>query len=256
MVNQQTNSKHILVVEDDPDYAFLVKEHLKEKLDFPVLIRSKGNDILPEDIDNALIIIADFKLPDISGLDLIKTIRKKSDIPIIVLTGQTDLEIVRNTLKDGANDFLEKSPTTLSLLPENIRKNLKEYEIRQKAHQTELLKERQSAQIETLRQILTTLAHYINNSTTTIFGYAQLSQKNLTDANTVQKLIDVSIKETRRITYVLQELENLVNKFELQTKNYLNVPNAMFDIERNINEKMRKFISQYTRERATKTKET
>ncbi|MCD6374524.1 MAG: response regulator [Caldisericaceae bacterium] len=251
-----SNDKHILIVEDDPNYAFLEKEQISEELNFPVVLRSKAADIEPVDVDNALVVILDFNLPDTTGAELLKKIRQQSDVPVILLTGQNDVEIAVQVLKSGANDFLVKSPQTLVLLPQVIKRTLNEYELKQKEKEEKILKERQKAQLETLRQILTTLAHYINNSTTTIYGYAQLSKNNPANLKTINKLIEISIKETKRITFVLQELENLVNRFELQTTSYLDVPNAMFDIERKINEKMKKFLTQQTKQEQTGDKET
>ncbi len=251
-----SNDKHILIVEDDPNYAFLEKEQISEELNFPIVLRSKAADIEPIDVDNALVVILDFNLPDTTGAELLKKIRQQSDVPVILLTGQNDVEIAVQVLKSGANDFLVKSPQTLVLLPQVIKRTLNEYELRQKEKEEKILKERQKAQLETLRQILTTLAHYINNSTTTIYGYAQLSKNNPTNLKTINKLIEISIKETKRITFVLQELENLVNRFELQTTSYLDVPNAMFDIERKINEKMKKFLTQQSKQEQTGDKET
>lgn len=251
-----SNEKHILIVEDDPNYAFLEKEQISEELNFPVVLRLRASDIKPIDVDNALAVILDFNLPDTTGVELLKKIRQQSDVPVILLTGQNDVEIAVQVLKSGANDFLIKSPQTLVLLPQVIKRTLKEYELKQKEKEGKILKERQKTQLETLRQILTTLAHYINNSTTTIYGYAQLSKNNPANLKTINKLIEISIKETKRITFVLQELENLVNRFELQTTSYLDVPNAMFDIERKINEKMKKFLTQQTKQEQTGDKET
>ena len=98
--------------------------------------------------------------------------------------------------------------------------------------------ERIDLKVETLRQVLTTLAHYINNSTTTIYGYAQLCEQNPTDTLRCKKLSAVSIKETQKISFVLQELEEFVNTTEIKTTNYVNIPEAMFSIEENLKKKM------------------
>jgi nitrogen-specific signal transduction histidine kinase len=92
--------------------------------------------------------------------------------------------------------------------------------------------------VETLRQVLTTLAHYINNSTTTIFGYAQLCEQDPTNAERCKKLAKIGIKETQKITFVIRELENFINSMEIKTTDYVNIPNAMFEIEENIKKKM------------------
>ncbi len=241
---KQSSQKHILIVEDDPHYAIIAKEHIKEELDFPVVIRKNGTEIEPLDLDKALTIILDYNLPDITGIELLKNIRKRTRVPVIILTGYNEADLAVKALKSGADDFLAKSPQSLALLPRVIKRSLKEFILKEKEKKEKILKERQRAQLETLRQILTTLAHYINNSNTTIFGYAQLAKNNPTNKNTIEKLIEISMKETKRITFVLQELENLVNRLELQTTSYLDVPNAMFDIERKINDKMKKFLEQ------------
>jgi DNA-binding response OmpR family regulator len=57
------------------------------------------------------LIILDMELPDIHGIKVLEHIRKESrlqSIPIIVLSGTSTPEIVRNVLKNGANDFLKK----------------------------------------------------------------------------------------------------------------------------------------------------
>jgi two-component system KDP operon response regulator KdpE len=50
----------------------------------------------------------DLQLPDLSGLDLIAHVRERSDIPIIVITGHTDLGDVVTALAAGADDYLVK----------------------------------------------------------------------------------------------------------------------------------------------------
>jgi len=119
-----------------------------------------------------------------------------------------------------------------------VERVYKEYlnakEVKNKIHEKEQLQTR----IETLRQILTTLAHYINNSTTTISGYAQLATQNPEDIRRATKLAQVSLKETQKITLVLKELENFVNNMEIKTTNYVDIPNAMFAIEESLKKKM------------------
>ncbi len=231
----------ILIVEDDPNFAFLEEEMIEENFDFPVIVRHAMQEVSQEDIEAAKLAIMDFNLPDATGEKLIKHFRQYSDVPVIVVTGNQQLETAIKTLRQGANDFFVKAPQTLVMLPGAIERALIAYENKRLLKEKEIKRERLNAQIETLRQVLTTLAHYINNSTTTISGYAQLCAQNDQDRHNIEKLINVSLKETARITFVLQELENLVNKLELKTTSYLNIPDAMFAIEERIQEKMKQF---------------
>lgn len=245
----EESKNSILIVEDDENYAQLEKSMVEENFDLSVIVQHDRKSLRAEDIDSAKLVIVDFNLPDTTGQELVKIIRERSDVPIIVVTGNQQLETAINTLKEGANDFLVKSPQTLILLPNVIKRTLEEYRNKKLLKEKARKKERLDAQIETLRQVLTTLAHYINNSTTTIFGYAQLCQKDTTNKENVDKLIQISIKETKRITFVLQELENLVNNLELKTTSYLDIPNAMFAIEARINEKMKNFQKKFVQNR-------
>jgi len=57
------------------------------------------------------LIILDMELPDIHGLELLKKIKQEErfcHIPVIVLSGSSDPEIIRKSLKTGASDFIHK----------------------------------------------------------------------------------------------------------------------------------------------------
>jgi len=63
-----------------------------------------------EEIDFKLIIL-DMELPDMHGTEVLEIIRKNPkfiDVPIVVLSGTSTPAIIRNVLKNGANDFLKK----------------------------------------------------------------------------------------------------------------------------------------------------
>ena len=85
---------------------------------------------------------------------------------------------------------------------------------------------------------MTTLAHYINNSTSTISGYAQLCDQTGYDTSRFDRLVAICESETKKITLVLKELAKFVNSLEIKTTNYVNIPNAMFEIEVAIKKKM------------------
>jgi len=54
-------------------------------------------------------ILLDIKLPDSSGISTLDCLRQvRPDVPIIMVTGNTDVEIARDTLKRGALDYVMK----------------------------------------------------------------------------------------------------------------------------------------------------
>ncbi|HHM02041.1 MAG TPA: response regulator [Caldithrix abyssi] len=229
----------ILIIEDDDDHAFLESDILQDELECTITVAASKSEFDTIDLTRQDVVLLDFNLPDSTGDQLLRIIREQTDIPVIIITAQKDLKIAIETLKDGANDFLEKSPNNIKFLPSIVKKAYNLYLKSKKAQEQEREKEELDTKVETLRQVLTTLSHYINNSTTTISGYAQLALQFPNDLAKIEKFANISIKETKKITFVLKELERFVTTMEIQTTNYVDIPNAMFNIEENIQSKMR-----------------
>jgi DNA-binding NtrC family response regulator len=232
--------KNILIIEDDEDHAFLEKDILEEQLSSNIHIVNSGMELDKVHLPLFDIFLLDFNLPDITGMEVIEKIRNQSDVPIILITGHSEINVAIETLKKGANDFLIKSTETVNMIPAVCKKVFNDYimkkELETKQKEADLIR----ARIETLSQTLTTLAHYINNSTTTISGYAQLCEQNPDNPERAKKLVYISLKETNKITKVLKELERLVNSMDLRTTDYVNIPNAMFAIEEKLREDLQK----------------
>lgn len=108
----------VLYAEDSESIQNLVKKTLEKK---EVLVKSASNGkvafdtLLFETFDLALI---DIHMPVMSGYELIKKIRKEptlSNLPIIVLTGDSNEETVTLCMKAGSNDFMIKPFNPLDL---------------------------------------------------------------------------------------------------------------------------------------------
>ncbi len=101
------NNGKILVVEDETKIADIVKAYLKKE-SFRVTAVETGQEaisILKEGFD---LIILDLMLPDMDGEDICSTIRKDSDVPIIMLTAKSDEEDRIKGLGLGADDYVVK----------------------------------------------------------------------------------------------------------------------------------------------------
>ena len=100
----------ILVVDDD---AF-VRDMLKEILlsgQHVVATAVNGLDALRQLTPDAGIdlIISDMDMPEMSGLELLRTVRENNNaIPIIILTGNQEIRVAIEALKKGANDYILK----------------------------------------------------------------------------------------------------------------------------------------------------
>ncbi len=116
--------KKILIVEDEESIRNLVKLYLK-KAEFEVIEAKDGRDaLLKFETEKPNLVILDLMIPYISGENVAKEIRKKSNIPIIMLTAKADEENRITGLEIGADDYVAKpfSPRELVLRVKNILK--------------------------------------------------------------------------------------------------------------------------------------
>jgi DNA-binding response OmpR family regulator len=98
----------IIVVDDDPDILRILRDNLE--LDgYGVFTASTGKEALQLfESTPSILIILDLSLPDIDGIQVCRSIREKSSIPIIMLTARDRLPDKVLGLETGADDYLVK----------------------------------------------------------------------------------------------------------------------------------------------------
>ena len=100
--------KTVLVVDDDEDLVELLKRYL-EKDGYDVLTAFDGNAALNlfrlRDVD---LIVLDLMLPKVDGLNVCRSVRGESQVPIIMLTAKTEEEDRIKGLDLGADDYVTK----------------------------------------------------------------------------------------------------------------------------------------------------
>jgi DNA-binding NtrC family response regulator len=119
----------IFLIEDDLFSGEALKYHLQLNPDFDVHLFQTGKECLYNLSKKPDIICLDVGLPDITGEQLFKKIQEiNPKIPLIIISGQEDIEVAINFLKSGANDYIVKNSHTKDLLWNSIlkaRENLK-----------------------------------------------------------------------------------------------------------------------------------
>jgi DNA-binding NtrC family response regulator len=118
----------IFVVEDNEWYNKLLVYTLSLNPDFEVRSFFNAGDFLNCINESPDIVTLDFRLPDISGLEVLKRIRQEnSDIQVILISEQEDIEMVVTLLKLGAYDYITKSEDIKERLLntiQNLRKGI------------------------------------------------------------------------------------------------------------------------------------
>lgn len=107
-MKQEIMNKKILVVDDEPQIVELIKSYLA-KDGYRVITAADGQRALElarrEQPD---LILLDLMLPEINGFDVCRTLRKESNIPIIMLTARDEETDKIIGLELGADDYVTK----------------------------------------------------------------------------------------------------------------------------------------------------
>lgn len=120
--------KHlVMVIEDEEALALMLKYNL-EKEGYDVVIESRGGKALAEvEKNHPSVILLDWMLPEMSGVDICKLIRSKPDVkstPIIMLTAKGEEEDKVKGLSAGADDYVTK-PFSIPELMARVKTQLR-----------------------------------------------------------------------------------------------------------------------------------
>jgi PAS domain S-box-containing protein len=109
---QVADPYRLLLVEDNPADADLTEERLHGVADFTYDLRhvvSLGGALEALDHETFDVVLLDLNLPDAVGIDTLRRLRAVGSVgAIVVLSGLTDEDLRRQTLREGAEDFLDK----------------------------------------------------------------------------------------------------------------------------------------------------
>ena len=152
---------NILLVEDEQGHAELIRRSFKSA-SVPVSLTVARNlhearsSIAKSTPD---LIIADFRLPDGKGIELIPDKKKDSPYPVIILTSYGDELVAVEAMKAGAFDYIVKSEVTMDNMPRLYKRIMREW-----SHVTERKKAEEESRSSKLL-----LEAFVENSPSIIF---------------------------------------------------------------------------------------
>jgi CheY-like chemotaxis protein len=125
---RKTQDILVLLIEDSLEDAEIINKTItKTEKNIKIETVNSGKDGLNK-INTKYydVILLDYKLPDMSGIDVLEKIKEKNiRVSVIMLTGADEREIAVEAMKLGASDFLVKSLDTYKKLPAIIKKLIK-----------------------------------------------------------------------------------------------------------------------------------
>ncbi|HTS45295.1 MAG TPA: response regulator [Puia sp.] len=119
----------ILVVDDEKDMQVLFEQRFRKEIrehEMDFVFAYSGEEALGylnQHVHEAVLILSDINMPGMSGLELLREIKKKFERPppsVIMITAYSDQNNYNEAMRLGADDFLTK-PIDFSLLKEKLK---------------------------------------------------------------------------------------------------------------------------------------
>ncbi len=212
----------ILVVEDDPISRQLLKAALK-KMGYQARIFGDSKKAL-EVIDNLKapsLIILDWIMPHITGIDICRAVRQKK-IPVhhylILLSGKTGKQDIKEGLDAGADDYILK-PFDPDELSARIGVGTRMLRLQQAMIEQERL--------QGVLEMAATICHEINQPLMTLSGLSELL---LMDAGEIPEMVDTATKMKAQVDRLGTITRKLMNITRYETTTYLK--RNMIDIDK------------------------
>jgi len=124
-------SKLIFFIDDDKMILNLLEYTFQSRQDYHVVCYKTGEECLENLDQNPRLIVLDHILADkdsdkLTGLETLKEIRKvNSEVPVVILTGQGDEQLLSEFMENGADRYLTKDHFFIDSLIETIQQVIK-----------------------------------------------------------------------------------------------------------------------------------
>jgi len=196
----QINSKINILLVDDSSFMRKMLTKILTPKKFNIIEAINGQEGLDtlKDVDIHLVIL-DYEMPIMDGIEFIEKVKQNVeflDLPIVMLSGNDDKDVIARALKNGASDFLKKPFATEELLLKcdlHVKNYLNIQIIKQKDRELiESLKRTREAE-QHKAMFLANMSHEIRTPLNAIMGFVDLLAEDETEEekknylNTIQK---------------------------------------------------------------------
>jgi signal transduction histidine kinase len=214
----ETGERKILIVDDNIEFARTVARNL-EKEGFRVSVAIDGNTAIQKALsESPELVLLDLKLPDIPGIDVLKSMKAiNEDMAIVIVTAYGGEQVAVDLMKAGAVDFLSK-PFNFEDLLNAIKNALKMHDAQAEDDEYE--------RYPHLEKFFPFLAHEIRNPLHAIGGALAIIQKR---SDLKDELLNQSIR-------VIQEEVHHLNEFVQECLDFVRPPSKSRLVEVDINE--------------------
>jgi signal transduction histidine kinase len=195
----------ILLVEDDKDDYFIIKDYLSDTSLKYEIIWANNYEVFLSYIGtiHADLVITDYLLGSISGIEVLKKVKESNPmLPVMILTGKGNTDIDMEAMKLGAADYLIKGNFDSSSLERAVRYAL------ERANTAKVLKENEHYQ-NTLNKLVSTgrmarmIAHEVKNPLTNILLCTDQMNELVQDHEELLSYVEIITRNSKRIDQLI-----------------------------------------------------
>ena len=118
-------SKTTILVVDDEEHVRTLLRRILEGAGYAIITASNGREALNKLArGNIGLVLLDIKMPELDGFQTMASLRKQFDIPVILVTGMSDVPSVIDTLPLDVYDYVAK-PFSAPVLLDRIEAKLR-----------------------------------------------------------------------------------------------------------------------------------
>lgn len=223
------NPPHILLVEDEPAHAKLVRRSLSAHsppYELTVVTRLSEVPAALETLTPDLLLV-DLFLPDGHGVELVEELASQLQFPIVILTSHGDERWAVDAIKAGALDYVVKSAEILADMPHVVDRGLREWDLvaeqqrmeQQLDHDRNLMARVQ--RISSMGEMAGSIAHEINQPLFTIVNFANAARNFLgngtaPDVKALKECHEAIAEQASRAGEIIRRMREFVSQSPLQ----------------------------------------
>src|SRR5581483_9661710 len=209
----------ILVVEDNPRHAELIRDELEVEIPGAEVTVAEGVEDARRAVEGQCfdLVILDFRLQDGDGLEILREFRaSQRREPIVFVTTTAAASVAVQAMKLGAADYVVKEEGYVSILPFVVRDVLERVRLRDERADLERRLER-AEHLASLHKLAAGIAHNLNNPLTTVRTFLELlPSRYASDEEFRTSYYELVLTEVKRIRDLIGSMMRAVTIAEVE----------------------------------------
>jgi signal transduction histidine kinase len=202
------HQKPILAVDDDADFLAYVAAALRSS-GFSVATAGSCADARARLAERRYsLVLADLRLPDGSGLDVIAEARRHDPLAVgVVLTGHGSVDSALEAMREGAYDYITK-PCEPDLLLAAVRRAQEQHSLKTALLEKTAQLERLQEQLSRRSAMIQNVSHELKNPLSVVYGYSAflLKQRDECAPEDIERSLNSIHNNAERLNHLLEEL--------------------------------------------------